>query len=288
MQTSAIRSIFRWLLRVTVVLRPRHSGDRDLRSPPAVATCGGCAFRLSGSDSCVCRCRHVLGTWSRILSIAAPADLSAFPIGVHLASPSGRDRCGRSAPGRRDGPSRLLDAAYFVRGRPRLLRQASAPSAPPPRHPMNSDSLEGKAPAEDSSQKAKAALRTLILCPLMMAVLQTFWFLNPRPQGTLGDPWGIGKSATAAWGLATVLEIVLAVGLLRRARWAWRASFGFFPVIFLLIAIAEAPRLYASDGWGAIVPLLAIAGIGAWWTVQWRKALHQAKEVFPQSPNSQR
>jgi hypothetical protein len=153
---------------------------------------------------------------------------------------------------------------------------------------MNSDSLEGKAPAEDSSQKAKAALRTLILCPLMMAVLQTFWFLNPRPQGTLGDPWGIGKSATAAWGLATVLEIVLAVGLLRRARWAWRASFGFFPVIFLLIAIAEAPRLYASDGWGAIVPLLAIAGIGAWWTVQWRKALHQAKEVFPQSPNSQR
>ena len=70
----------------------------------------------------------------------------------------------------------------------------------------------------------------------------------------------------------TAFQVVLALGLIRRSRIAWRAAFALPLLWAFLVAIIAWPQLYTtSPDWSVSIPLACIVGIGIWNTIVWRR-----------------
>lgn len=82
----------------------------------------------------------------------------------------------------------------------------------------------------------------------------------------------------------TLFHVGLMIGILCRARYAWRAAFALPALWTFMFATMNFPSLrHSGPGWSIAIPLACIAGIGALNTLFWRKQW-AACEPFFQCP----
>lgn len=137
-----------------------------------------------------------------------------------------------------------------------------------------------KSPDQSDSSKVQQSIRGVLIVLAASSIagvaslVANVAYVSSR-SGSSGTTTNVvhHTSASRVWLSAIcIFQVMLVVGILRRRRWAWRAGFA-LPLLWAsIIAVVGWPQIAAtSTGWISAIPMIFLAGIAVWKTVDWRR-----------------